>query len=107
MVDYGAEASAGGRVVRVKGYRWQHELDPREDWRMQARCADADPEMFFSDFTGEAAHQATERAKAVCAGCPVRDACLDWAVKTGMAYGVWGGLTPANRRALRLASRQG
>ena len=39
-------------------------------------------------------------AKAICAGCPARDACLAYALDAGEAYGVWGGLTEDERRAM-------
>ena len=44
--------------------------------------------------------QREAEAKAICAGCPVRDACLAYALDTGEAYGVWGGLSEDERRAL-------
>jgi hypothetical protein len=42
-----------------------------------------------------------ERAKAVCAGCPVRSDCLRYALAAGPLQGVWGGLTEEERRLLR------
>ena len=39
------------------------------------------------------------KAKAVCAECPARDACLGWALEHS-EYGIWGGLTEDERRAL-------
>jgi WhiB family redox-sensing transcriptional regulator len=36
-------------------------------------------------------------AKAVCARCPVSRRCLDWAVSTQQAYGIWGGATNVER----------
>jgi WhiB family redox-sensing transcriptional regulator len=41
------------------------------------------------------------RAKQVCAGCPVRQRCLDHAVATDERYGIWGGLDQDERRMLR------
>ena len=40
-------------------------------------------------------------ARQVCAACPVRQPCLDYAITNRIAYGVWGGLTERERRALR------
>jgi WhiB family redox-sensing transcriptional regulator len=37
----------------------------------------------------------------ICRSCPVRTECLDWAVSTGQHEGVWGGMTPEERRRLR------
>lgn len=67
-------------------------------WRDRARCAGADPDMFF-----DPAREA--EAKAVCAKCPVRQECLDdeMAVEQrGFQYrfGVRGGLTGNEREKL-------
>src|SRR5262249_27100243 len=40
-------------------------------------------------------------ARQVCAACPVRQPCPDYAITNRIAYGVWGGLTERERRALR------
>lgn len=42
-----------------------------------------------------------EAAKALCRVCPVRAACLEHAQRSGEVHGIWGGLTPAERRELR------
>jgi WhiB family redox-sensing transcriptional regulator len=44
------------------------------------------------------------RAKAVCAGCPVREACLEFALANDERWGVWGGTSERQRRAMRAAS---
>ncbi len=36
----------------------------------------------------------------ICAGCAVKEDCLDWALTAGMPYGVWGGTTEQQRRRL-------
>ncbi len=40
------------------------------------------------------------RAKAVCAQCPVRMECLEWAIDTRQPHGVWGGLDEHERERL-------
>jgi hypothetical protein len=40
-------------------------------------------------------------ARRVCSACPVRQQCLDYAITNRIAYGIWGGLTERERRALR------
>jgi WhiB family redox-sensing transcriptional regulator len=45
-------------------------------------------------------------AKAVCARCPVREACLRFALDTGQNYGIWGGLTEDERHKLRRKERR-
>jgi len=43
---------------------------------------------------------AQNRAKTVCSGCPVRTECLADALDNRVEYGVWGGMTERERRAL-------
>jgi WhiB family redox-sensing transcriptional regulator len=71
-----------------------------EDWREYAACRDADPELFFPvSEVGPGARQVAA-AKAVCAGCPVRARCLDYAVDNALDHGVFGGTTERDRRTL-------
>jgi WhiB family transcriptional regulator, redox-sensing transcriptional regulator len=68
-------------------------------WWEQAACRSVDPELFFPvSEIGPAGRQAA-RAKAVCSACRVRRLCLEYALRTRQAHGVWGGLTEAERRA--------
>jgi WhiB family redox-sensing transcriptional regulator len=71
------------------------------DWRSRAACLAADPELFFPGGTTALAGEQAVEAKAVCAGCPVRRECLDWALVTKQDHGVWGGLDEFERRAER------
>lgn len=75
------------------------------DWRDKGACLNEDPELFFPvGETGPAVMQAAA-AKRVCQRCPVRLACLTWALSAG-AEGVWGGLDDTERRQLRRESRR-
>lgn len=65
-------------------------------WATRALCADADPDTWFPDDEDQA--QAAE-AIAICAGCPVSTACLAHALAIREPHGIWGGLTPRQRRA--------
>lgn len=76
---------------------------PAMDWRGYAACRRADPRLFFPVGDDLEALVQTERAKRVCGGCPVRAACLDWALATGRELGVWGGTAAGERRAMRAA----
>jgi WhiB family redox-sensing transcriptional regulator len=60
-------------------------------WMEHGRCAETDPEAFFAD------EDETETAKAICAGCPVREDCLAYALAEDLRWGVWGGLTASER----------
>lgn len=74
-------------------------------------CAGLDPELFFPE-ASDPSHgpsPAERVALAVCAGCPVRDWCLDRDLEecstTSRIVGVRGGLRQADRRALHQSSR--
>ena len=43
-------------------------------------------------------------AKAICATCPVRAACLQAAIDSSEGYGIWGGKTPAQRAQMNSAT---
>ena len=64
-----------------------------EDWRVQALCAQTDPEAFFPE-KGES----PRAAKKVCQACPVRAQCLQFALDHNQRYGIWGGLSARERR---------
>ena len=72
-----------------------------DDWRQLAACRDEDPELFFPvSEMGPGARQ-IDHAKAVCAACPVRAHCLDYALDNALDHGIFGGTTEAERRSLR------
>ncbi len=71
------------------------------DWRALAACMSADPDMFFPISSAGPALGQVSQAKAVCAGCRVRQPCLDFALATGQTHGVWGGTTEEERQRLR------
>ncbi|MBN9608608.1 MAG: WhiB family transcriptional regulator [Actinobacteria bacterium 69-20] len=71
------------------------------DWRHRALCRDEDPELFFPIGNSGPALLQIEQAKAVCARCPVREQCLEFALATGQDAGVWGGLSEDERRSLK------
>jgi WhiB family redox-sensing transcriptional regulator len=71
------------------------------DWRDQAACCDIDPELFFPIGNVGPALVQIGQAKQVCARCPVRVPCLEWALESGQEAGVWGGTSEDERRALR------
>ena len=75
----------------------------RNAWHLSAACRQLDPDMFFSpdDERGPRKRQRDAAAKAVCGNCPVRRSCLEWALSVQEPYGIWGGLTAAQRASLR------
>ena len=48
-----------------------------------------------------------EAAKTICSHCPVRAACLQFALRQGEDEGIWGGLTAAERREVAVLRRRG
>lgn len=66
----------------------------QECWTDRASCREADPDDLFVE--GAAQNQ----AKSVCGACPVRTECLAYALDNRVEFGVWGGMTERERRAL-------
>jgi WhiB family redox-sensing transcriptional regulator len=64
-------------------------------WQQKGACRGVRVEIFFPPVEQEA-----YEAKAVCARCEVREPCLEAALVAGETFGVWGGLTPQERRSL-------
>lgn len=71
------------------------ELDDDAAWMDDALCAQTDPEAFFPEKGGS-----TRAAKSVCAACPVRQECLNYALEHRETSGIWGGLSAQERRDL-------
>jgi len=76
-------------------------FDP-QPWMVDAACAHLDLtprelDRLFFPRQGEP----TDRAKAICSGCPVREPCLDYALTTFQRFGVWGETSEMERRKLR------
>ena len=71
------------------------------DWRDDAACRDADPELFFPIGTTGPAPAQIDEAKRICQACPVRQPCLAWALDHGITSGVWGGATEEERHVIR------
>jgi WhiB family redox-sensing transcriptional regulator len=91
---------ADGRKVLVMTEADRAPLGPRGSWWVLAACQTADPELFIRVSGSGPAVADLAGAKAVCASCGVRAACLTYAVQTRQAYGVWGGCSEEERRAL-------
>ena len=72
-------------------------------WRQQALCRGVDPEIFYPVSEDE---DASADAKAICAQCPVREPCLEYALTVREKHGVWGGLTERERRRVLRRRRQ-
>jgi len=78
----------------VAGERSLQSLLAQSDWTLRAVCAAADPDALF--VTGAAQRDAAR----ICQGCPVRLECLADALDNQVEFGVWGGMTERQRRAI-------
>jgi WhiB family redox-sensing transcriptional regulator len=75
----------------------------RWDWQLRGLCRQLDSTMFFTPDRerGSLRTRREQRAKAVCARCPVLEQCRSHALRAREPYGVWGGMTEHERK-LRL-----
>ena len=65
-----------------------------DDWPTMAACRSSEPDELFVPGAAQ------NRAKAVCLGCEVRTECLADALDNRTEFGIWGGMTERERRAL-------
>jgi len=74
-------------------------------WREDASCAGLDTDLFYPEFKG--GDWTTPRR--VCANCTVKVECREEALSVGMddQFGIWGGLGPAQRIALKKERNKG
>lgn len=78
-------------------------------WQQHGLCRVVDADVFFPPpyFEHKPEREAREaKARAVCARCPVRAECLDWALATREPHGVWGGCSESERKRMLAADRQ-
>jgi len=69
------------------------------EWQYQGACRELPTEMFFHP-DGERGPRRANRdavAKAICATCPVIEACRQHALSVQEPYGIWGGLSEDDR----------
>jgi WhiB family transcriptional regulator, redox-sensing transcriptional regulator len=65
------------------------------NWMAKGLCATVPPSTFFpSDGAG------VEVARRICAGCPVKEPCLEYALAQRIDHGVWGGASERERRRI-------
>lgn len=72
----------------------------RWDWQLRGLCRQLDSSVFFTQDSERGAIRARreQRAKAVCARCPVLRQCREHALRAREPYGVWGGMTEHERK---------
>jgi WhiB family transcriptional regulator, redox-sensing transcriptional regulator len=77
-----------------------------DNWRSSGSCRVADPDLFFPISSSGPADKQIARAKMICAGCPVRQPCLEFALAHDQTYGIWGGTTVEDRQRDRRRRRR-
>jgi WhiB family redox-sensing transcriptional regulator len=74
-------------------------------WRKDAACGGYPTHWFFLERAEEAKGEVYgyHRAREICAGCPVKEPCLEYALAApnGVSHGMWGGTSPRERRQIR------
>ena len=76
------------------------------NWRSAGACLSADPDLFFPISSAGPGERQIARAKMICAGCQVRQECLEFALAHDQVYGIWGGTTPEDRQRARRRKRR-
>jgi WhiB family transcriptional regulator, redox-sensing transcriptional regulator len=72
------------------------------EWMAEGKCRDVPPSVFFpNDGVG------VEAARRICAECPVKAPCLEYAVVNRVDHGVWGGASERERRRIARRRRLG
>lgn len=66
-------------------------------WMEFARCRGADPNLFFAE-PGVAWQEKHAEAKKYCSKCVVYKDCMKFSIDNQIDYGIWGGLSPTQRR---------
>lgn len=70
------------------------------DWMAGGKCREAAASTFFpSDGVG------VDLARRICADCPVKAPCLEYALRNRIDHGVWGGASERERRRIARARR--
>jgi WhiB family redox-sensing transcriptional regulator len=76
-------------------------------WMDRASCHDTPQDVFFPEIGrgrargGRKAQEVLSRAKGICAFCPVKADCLNYALEHRIEDGIWGGASEEERRAMR------
>ena len=95
------DSSAAPAPEPMPASSWNALSAAADGWRLDALCAETDPEAFFPEKGGS-----TREAKRVCSGCAVRVECLEAALTNDERFGIWGGLSERERRRIRLQRRE-
>jgi WhiB family transcriptional regulator, redox-sensing transcriptional regulator len=73
---------------------------PEVQFSGRAACSGTDPNCFFPE-QGQWGNLAM--AQRICAGCPIKTECREWAIENHEVYGIWGGTTYRQRQQIWVA----
>jgi WhiB family redox-sensing transcriptional regulator len=97
--DYATERKRAQRGSPIVGRPCEsREIVTEQSWRADARCKNMATDLFYP--FGED-QSLIDSAKAVCRLCPVIMECREFALSRNEVYGIFGGLSEADRRRLR------
>lgn len=80
---------------QTKKQIYQNKLNLNSDWQASAACSSKTKE---EDFYDTVESHLKVLSKKYCKDCPVRTRCLYVALVNEDPYGLWGGLTPKQRK---------
>jgi WhiB family transcriptional regulator, redox-sensing transcriptional regulator len=91
-------------------------------WTDKAECVNVDPEVFYPTIINDAGEEEFDdgtiwekfgdtseyydEARSICDMCPVKAQCLKHAMENKERFGMWGGLTPIERRRIERNERR-
>jgi len=86
-------------------------MDTDHDWMQDANCKGQGHLFYPLDAEGQVgmtaeAHANIQQAKALCAKCPVRELCLDYAIRNDEKHGIWGGMNRRERVAFAMTGEE-
>ena len=85
---------------RLAKAKWDELNEAIDEAKTGISCRESDPDAWFPDDDNPLGNKYT-LPKRLCAKCPVKDLCLEFALVNEEHHGLWGGLTPRERQALR------
>ena len=88
----------------MTGPAYMHPDEGNTNWMNNPHlpCRDVDIAVFFPKGKDESRPAGVyQQAIAICADCPARQACLEYALRLNETDGVWGGRSPEQRRRMR------
>lgn len=90
----GSSVSEARRAIRQINLVVARPRDTDRDWVQNAACKDVDPDELFTQGAAQ------RKSVAICRHCTVMQQCAADALDNQVEYGVWGGMTERQRRAL-------